>query len=1690
MRASELLLIVRAQNQASGALRRVAGDLRGLSAVSGLRQRGQALQIARQQMMMQRQIASNELRSITTGKRALELGRARQNAELAMETAVLRRSRAEDALAQREAQALRNEATRSRLQRAIRTAPNAAIAEEARKRFRAAEIDADRLANKQDYLRRKVGTAEAAIASQAASLSTLSAREAEAARRADILRQRIANYGDRLRLNTENIKNNNRAIDSARWDRVAAGGRILQHTARVAEYAGLVLGGSLAVMAHQAANFETTVTLAATQTRKAGQSFTATAANSKVLQRDIRSLMTQFPADAQDFSDAAYDIFSSTDVAFGGGRKLLKLFAQASVAGMTDVKTATDAGIVVLNNFGNNVELMPRRLERMFAAVRFGRMTFADFATSMSTIGPAARAANQSFDTMAGTFAFLTRHLDVGKARVGFARVLEVLSSPKMLAGLKDAGVNIENANHQLIPLDQIIGRIIKKFPGLRDGGTDAMNFFKNIGGNQGTIQARRAFTFLVQFFDRAGKDGASYLDMLRKVREDNNEFTNSLAAMEKTTGVRWGVFINQLKALALAIGSDVIPALLRMQGPIEDIVHWWQDLDAGTRRTIAQFAAFAAVGMLVGGAISFIAGTFVRLFAFFGKFVGIGGAGIATLVAVGVAIKALTGDIQGLADVMTMITDFTFGSFEGFATTMTLATLAAIRLTRALKGMAMVEGATAGGGLLAGLFGRARNARAGAGLVREASMARGLIAGIGAAASLLPPTFLPTLAIVGAIGAGLALWKLHIRDAKADAAFIKKSFDVGAAPRIAADRFQQLPVTQENIERAKIGIRDITRNIASMREQLKTAKGRERDSLLDQIRLQTLDLADAQGKLRSQVQASNRQFDAYSLSFAKFIDISKRAGQQRSQLNDLLRIQQRSPLTPGIQNTIDLLRTSLKQLESQAEASASGMERAFTTVVRGLSKIGTIPKLPRNAIRDMFQISKMQGRMLTIPEMKAVIRAELDPRSIRQMPARLQGLFKKAVKIRVEADVQAQKAQKALGKLSIFGAHPFSKVKITAEANTGKAKKALDKLRTPIHKRVIVDPPANLAQIGAQISAGIQAGITPVHVQVIKDSIQKDLEIHSPSMWAAREIGKPISQGIALGILQAAGEIEKAATITMELFQGTVLSKLDEKKKPTAALLIKDLQAQVKAYTQFNNNLRRLSRRGVPTELVDELAKLGPEAAGKIAILANMSDRELRKYIRLWNRARGEIKRSMRAMTEDIKAATKELRQNMLQTLNDTFNQFRETNVGNFGALFEGPLNLADMVGDNFKQAMEEYNNQVRDFQNQIGDLNNQIVDAQKEAQQRLSDAIVQRREELQQQFGQLFGGDWLQGAEVATKIEWGQKLGFDDLQKDLEGQVTKFKRWRDDLVALASRVPPELGKQLEALGPEAVDKLDILNSATDEQLRQYVNTWMQGQQAIAQVASKTTVDTSDITARINDILTQIDGVTRQLAALRMPHELTGEDILNDLKAQQDQWIEYQNLLQGLIDRGIPNELLMQLQQMGPKAIPYLKALNSMTDVQLKELGVVFAENQKLITDSTIKMLNTQLALWYQYGKNIALNIIAGIGSEQPALQKYFKDLIAGMLRGQIPASSGVIFGDTPPINVNPPFPVGGGGVNDIADVWMGTTNTAGSSTRSTQGTNITVEEGAIQVNAVQDESLQSVLDRATFRILNRTPG
>jgi len=395
-------------------------------------------------------------------------------------------------------------------------------------------------------------------------------------------------------------------------------------------------------------------------------------------------------------------------------------------------------------------------------------------------------------------------------------------------------------------------------------------------------------------------------------------------------------------------------------------------------------------------------------------------------------------------------------------------------------------------------------------------------------------------------------------------------------------------------------------------------------------------------------------------------------------------------------------------------------------------------------------------------------------------------------------------------------------------------------------------------------------------------------------------------------------------------------------------------------------------------------------------------------------------------------------------------------------------------LYGEGLKAAQEEYASSVADFQQQISDLNQQMVDLAKE-----------KRDQLAQAFGPLFSGDWLTGEEVQTKLDWGQKLGMTDLIKDLQSQLDKFNNWRRNLTQLAKKVPVDLARALAALGPEAADKIAILNSASASELAQYVDLWKQSQGAITQAAQSNVFDTAEIVARMNDIAVQLAAVVQKLGELKPPDSLTGGDVIKGVNDQIAKWQEYQETLDALIALGLPDEFVAQLAAMGPAALPFLQAITKMTKDQLAQLVEGWEKSHKLIEDATIKTLNRQLELWFKYGANIATQIVNGMSTQSAALSDYFEQLIMALLGNQrIPV---------PPGNE---IPAGSGKDGKGGDTGSGKTGSGSGTNRSqflassgSQRDKTTINYNQT-VNAVANESLSSTLAKASFRFKTTVPG
>lgn len=1835
LNARELLLVVRAQNQASGALRRVGRDMQNLSRVRTMQLKQGKLALAQETLMRQRQRALRDLQSVTTGSRAINLAQRAQRIEqaraalnqrytrhlrdrVALEnaaaTARSRVSRINDQLYARETQYrdLQERLRKSAIARAAAEKHLSTVTKarkggipEARAGLAGAQLaEAQTLRRIESVQRARSRLVErgalsaagltdiraksAALASTYANLGRQqgiltnrtkahAAAQRELGMRANELKSELSTVNQRLRINAIEQNEIAKAIRIQRWDRLGTAGRTVQHLGRVMQYAGMIGGAALGFAANAAAKYETKVTLAATQTRKAGQSIASTAKNSEYLQKQIIGLMKQFPATSDEMSASAYDIYSSLDISLHGGVKLLKLFNQAAVAGQTSLDEVSQAGITVMNDFRIGVPGMSKAFQTMFAAVRFGRMTFKQFVAMMPQLSPAFSAAGYGLTEMAQAAAFMTRVMpNTRMAATSLARLTEMLARKDFIAGAKKMGVSVTNLHNRLLPLPVVIQRLAKGFPAIgraiRAGKGDVAlaNLYKDItglssktgrGGTQGTIQGRRALIFLITQLGLARK-------VYKQVAGDHDEFTKSLAAMEKTSGVTWGVFINRLKAIALEIGIAVLPAFARLGEYVTRAVDWFDNLDDGMKSNIAQWGVYGSVVLLAAGAVAFLLGPLVRLVAFMGGrgFLTVGL--FAALAASIVIVDALHGKIHSLTDIMnSLVGAMTSHGWQGWVVGLAAITAGVLKLRNALITTSAVSAAGGGTGMFAGLVGLGRGARnvgATARMVGQDVRAaqgmgkmRALVSGVAASAALIPGSFLLVAAAIAAVVGGVVLWKHHMDGVEKSAARVREQIErtkiAAQTPVRAAGRLGGLVGATGDLIQARAQAQAMDRQISQAR---KRGAGRDELASLYVDRARALDILDAA------THRANVAFVAMSQSLQGQARNMQGLGAAQVRLNSLHRertrlMQQLQAIEKGeaptvrggmvanqsqlakqledVNRRIKLTQATWQRYLAGIRQGSAGLQTNFNKIVAGFTRLGQLPKVSPRAIQDMFKFALQKGRMLTLPEMRAFIKAEIDPKSapaaIRRFIAQMN---RQRVQLKVKAELDKKSAASGKNFLKAIG-DPSVKIKIPSV--TAQAKKQHNQVAAVFRKtipqtvKIKVSPP-NFYNIGFQIASGIGNGIDAGTASVVIPAVNRLIaatqraaaaraEVKSPSRLFARTIGIPIVQGIIRGMLSQQNQIEKAAILTIDLFNGAFLQarqdavkdydplkaekllqqaddamkrfrkkhhKIDlirakeyqrkaEKVDPIGIKdIIKDTEQGARKMEQFNQAIARLAKRGAPKQMLEDLRNLGIEGLKYILLLANSSPKELRKFEAAWKKMQIEVKRSQYTSLADMKSWSKDVRQSLkdmateaAQKLLDTWTQFRDTNAQNFGEIFQGPADLASMAGEALESAKKDYASQVDDYNSQLTDLANQMIDAQKEMTDRVQQAIDQRKDELIQSFGQLFSGEWLAGTDVSTRLEWGQKLGFDDLLKDLQSQTDKFNRWRTDLRELAAKVPTDLAAQFEQLGPDAVDKLDILNSATSDQLAQYVALWRSGQSNIAGIAAQATADTSDITTKMQDITKQTEDVRAKLAALTKPHELTGQDVINDIQGQISNWQDYTATLEALKNRGLPLELVQQLSQMGPQALPYLQALNTMTQAQLltdpNSFVNLWKQSHVLIDQATNEMMNNQLTMWYSHGANIASALIAGVASEQQALLDFFNKLFINLLQGK----------QTTMPTTQPQGYMYSGSPESMAARAGGYTTTAGTTVN-------------MQVTAYQDETLDATLNRASFRWRTQT--
>jgi len=173
----------------------------------------------------------------------------------------------------------------------------------------------------------------------------------------------------------------------------------------------------------------------------------------------------------------------------------------------------------------------------------------------------------------------------------------------------------------------------------------------------------------------------------------------------------------------------------------------------------------------------------------------------------------------------------------------------------------------------------------------------------------------------------------------------------------------------------------------------------------------------------------------------------------------------------------------------------------------------------------------------------------------------------------------------------------------------------------------------------------------------------------------------------------------------TEAIYNATNLFKEMKIEPVKSETLMKNLDEQVGIYKRWVDNMKNLSAR-IPVEMKEELYKMGPEAAGEIKALSNMSEPELARYVELWREkhrlAREAALDELGRLKEETKAKIKEL-QASLKPLGIAWEKFKSTWAEALAPFVEIWGKIAAVVVD--------AGTAVGEFVNKLNELNPDIV-------------------------------------------------------------------------------------------------------------------------------------------------------------------------------------------------------------------------------------------------------------------------------------------------------------------------------------------------------------------------------------------
>jgi TP901 family phage tail tape measure protein len=349
------------------------------------------------------------------------------------------------------------------------------------------------------------------------------------------------------------------------------------------------------------------------------------------LGKEIRGLTKDIPQSASELAAAEYDILSA-GVALDKSVGVLEKSAKAAVAGVTDTKTAANAGIAVINAYGKSIDELDNVYDTLFQTVKLGVTTFPQLAQSIGEVLPTARAADVGIKEVGASIAALTKAgIRTPQAMTSLKGAINALVAPAPEAKKQFEALGITWKG--LIPTLEEIRKKSLSIEQMRLLIPD--------------VEARTGVLALTQNFD-------TLVEILGEMENAGGATEAAYKKMADTPENQIKLFKNTIDDITLSLGSVVAKGLLPAAKAIRWLIEGLKDADPVTKTFVLALASATAgftlwklgLGSVILGLKGFIiqakAATVASGALGTAMKIGLAGAAIYGVVNIGLAIKAL----------------------------------------------------------------------------------------------------------------------------------------------------------------------------------------------------------------------------------------------------------------------------------------------------------------------------------------------------------------------------------------------------------------------------------------------------------------------------------------------------------------------------------------------------------------------------------------------------------------------------------------------------------------------------------------------------------------------------------------------------------------------------------------------------------------------------------------------------------------------------------------------------------------------------------------------------------------------------------------------------------------------------------------------------------------------------------------